>query len=168
MSVNFFSPECRQISKRKLFGLCDNPPPPHTPAYLDEKNGEKWIAVVENEYKFEVLFIPVDNCIELRRNDGEMDNRCDGLISYNNSTIIFVELKQRADDSKWIKEGDAQLRQTIKHFEQTEEAASFSKKRAYIANNRRPKFRTNQTNRMDKFHNETGYLLRIENRILLD
>ena len=168
MCVNFFASEYQQRTRRKLFGLCDNPPPPPSPAYLDEINGRKWIAVVINEYQFEVLFIPVDNNIELRKADGMMDNRCDGLLSYLLSTVIFIELKQRTDGSAWIKEGENQLRQTIKHFERTKEAISFRRKRAYIANCKRPQFRINQTNRMDKFHRDTGYILRIENRIILD
>jgi len=166
MSINFFASEYQQVTNKKLFGLCDNPPPTQTPAYLDEKNGSKWIAVVDNEYKFEVLFIPVDNCIEIRKNDGKMDNRCDAFLSYN-STIIFVELKQRLG-SEWIREGDKQLRSTIKHFEQTEESTNFNIKRACIANSKKPKFRTSQTIRMNKFYKDTGYILRIENRILLE
>jgi len=166
MNVNFFDSEFQQVSNKKRFGLCDDPPPAQTPAYLDEKDGRKWIAVVVNEFKFNVLFIPVDNCIELRKKDGRMDSRCDALLSYN-STIIFVELKQRVGND-WIKEGDKQLRSTIKHFEKTEDSTNFHTKRACIANSKKTKFRTSQATRMNKFHKDTGYILRIENRISLE
>jgi len=168
MLINFFASELQQTSKRKRFGICDSQPPPHIPAFLDEKDGGKWIAIVINEYQLEILFIPIDNCIELRREDGKMDNRCDGLLSYSPSTVIFIELKKRTDGNAWIKEGDNQLRQTIKHFERTEEAISFTTKRAYIANSKKPKFRINQTGRMEQFHRDTGYILRIENRIIIE
>jgi hypothetical protein len=86
-----------------------------------------------------------------------------------NSTIIFVELKQRTGKgSKWIREGDEQLRKTIKHFETTVESKNYNNKKAYVANSEQPKFRTSQANRMDKFLKDTSYVLRIENRIILE
>src|SRR6202041_2503309 len=85
---------CQTYSNKKLFGLCDDPPPAKNPAYINEKDGESWIAVVENEESFDTTFTAVDNCIVTRRGDGKIDNRCDGILSYD-TTIIFVELKQR-------------------------------------------------------------------------
>ena len=43
-----------------------------------------------------------------------------------------------------------------------------TKKKAYIANSEKPKFRESQKRRMDEFLTDTGYVLRIENRIILD
>ena len=166
MSVNFFELQCKQISRAKLFGLCDNPPPPSKPAYIDENNDKCWIAVVSNEKNLEVIFIAIDNCINIRKSSGKTESRCDGLLTYN-STIIFVELKQRTD-KKWIKEGDGQLRKTIEYFERTDESQEFNVKKAYIANSKNPKFKTSQTKRMNKFFEDTGYVLRIENRITIE
>lgn len=167
MSINFSDPKCQTHSNKKQFGLCDDPPPAKNPAYIDEANGGKWIATVINEEEHEVTFTAVDHCIETLRKDGKMDNRCDGFLSYN-TTIIFVELKQRDEDgNKWIKEGDGQLRTSIEYFEKSMESLQFTTKGAYIANNERPKFRESQSTRMEKFGDETGYVLRIENRITL-
>lgn len=163
--IDFFPEEHKQISDKKRFGICDTPPPPANKAYIDEANGQNWIAVVDNLYQDSVSFIPVDNCIEIKRPDGTMDNRCDGFLYYD-ATVIFVELKQRNDKgSKWIKEADNQLRVTIGHFEKVSQAKDFSIKKAYIANSDSPRFRASQAIRMDNFLTDTGYSLRIENRI---
>ena len=115
-----------------------------------------------------VNFVPVDHCIELRRADGSMDNRCDGCLFYRD-TIIFVELKQRkGKGNQWIKDGEQQLRSTIGYFEQQEEARNFPIKKAYIANSEKPLFRTGQAVRMERFFSETNYILRIENRINIE
>jgi hypothetical protein len=166
MPINFLESKYQNTTNKKRFGLCDDVPPPHKPAYLDEKNGKKWIAVVNNEYRFLLLFVALDNSIDLKKDNGKKDKCCDALLSYN-STMIFVELKQRTD-SEWIKDGEKQLRQTIKHFELSEDAQRYPNKKAYIANSKCPKFRTTQKMRMDKFYGETGYVLRIENRINIE
>jgi hypothetical protein len=162
----FFPEKYKKVSKKKRFGICDTPPPPAQRAYIDEANGQNWIAVVDNFYQDTITFIPIDHCIETIRPDGLMDNCCDGLLYYD-TTIIFVELKQRSG-SKWIKEGDNQLRATIRHFECTPQAMDFETKKAYISNSSKPLFRFFQAERMDRFLSDTGYTLRIENRIHID
>jgi hypothetical protein len=135
---------------------------------LDEQNGGDWIAVVENEYRENVCFTAIDHCIELRRSDGTMMSRCDGMLSYSD-TLILVELKVRnVPGNAWIVDGDLQLRSTIEAFERTEEAQGFVSKKAYIANKARPVFRNSQMQRMEIFKKETGYTLRIVNRIKID
>ena len=75
-------------------------------------------------------------------------------------------MKQRTSKgNSWIKEAEDQLRETISHFESQEVAENFVVKKAYIANSALPKFRSSQVNRMDRFYDETNYILRIENRI---
>lgn len=94
MSVDFKIAKCQTRSNRRIFGLCDNPSPAKDPAYIDETDGSKWIAVVENEERFPTEFTAIDNCIDIKHSDGKMEKRCDGVLTYN-ATIIFVELKQR-------------------------------------------------------------------------
>ena len=69
--------------------------------------------------------------------------------------------------AKWVVKADEQLRTTISYFEQEEIAEDFTTKQAYIANSERPKFRESQMHRMDQFFTDTGYVLRIVNRIKL-
>ncbi len=167
MSIDFNVAKCQTHSDKKRFGLCDDPPPSMNPAYIDEENGAKWIAVIDNEYRYPVIFTAIDHCIGIKRKDGTMDKRFDGVLIYS-STVIFVELKERgASGSAWVKDAEKQLRTSILYFEGTESAQEFSHKKAFIANNEHPKFKESQTRRMEQFFEETGYILRIENRINL-
>lgn len=96
-----------------------------------------------------------------------MDNRCDGMLWYDKA-VVFVELKERESKKSkndWVKDGEKQLKRTIEYFEKTEQSNKFTEKRAYIANNAHPKFKKSQIQRMKNFKEETGYTLRIENRI---
>jgi hypothetical protein len=158
---------CQTRSAKKLFGLCDDPHPAKNPAYIDEGDGAKWIAVVVNDHSFDVVFTAVDHCIETKRVDGNLDHRCDGVLHYN-TTVIFVELKERgARGNDWVVSAEKQLRASIRYFEKQINSDGFQMKKAYIANKEHPKFKDAQSFRMKKFQDETGYTLRIENRIEL-
>lgn len=161
---SFFISSKQYVSNKQTFGLCDKEPPPHLPAYLDENNGIEWIAVVANFYQSSVRFVALDNCITLLRADGKQDKCCDGMLSYN-STVIFVELTTRTDDPQWRIEKYKQLCTTIKHFENTKDASTYKIKKAYIANSSRPKFKSSYGTQTNRFLSETGYVLRIQNRI---
>ncbi|NCU05226.1 MAG: hypothetical protein GXC73_14700 [Chitinophagaceae bacterium] len=167
MSINFSEAKCQTFSRRKLFGLCDDPPPASKAAYIKEGDGGSWIAVVVNDDEYDVTFTAIDNCIEIKRPDKKMAKRCDGMLTYN-SNVVFVELKQRGGKgADWVKDAEEQLRTTIGYFELEDEAENYETKEAYIANSERPKFKSSQAVRMDKFLEETGYVLRIMNRIIL-
>jgi hypothetical protein len=165
MSVNFSKVECQDGSKKKLFGLCDDRPGQR--AYLDEEDGRKWIAVVINEDRNEATFTAIDHCIEVNRPDGKPAKRCDGFLSYE-STVIFVELKERgALGNEWVKDGEEQLRTSIGYFRSWDFSEQFTNRKAYIANSEHPKFKVSQLRRMEQFLDDTGFVLRIENRIIL-
>lgn len=159
MRINFFNHlYCEDSSFNKLFGLCDDEND-HTPAYLDENNQENWIAEVHNENCKLVSFVAIDHCITLPR------RKCDCLLFYD-ETIIFVELKDRGGNPRdWKDDAEEQLRQTITIFEQQEEANNYTTKVAYIANKKVGKHNTRNHQRMTRFKNETGYILKIQNRI---
>lgn len=165
MSVDFFEKACQTSSTKRKFGLCDEAPPSKKPAYIDEENGGSWIAVILNDTGNQINFTGIDNCVTLKREDESDSKRCDGVLSFD-TTIIFVELKHRTSKgNSWIKDAEEQLRETILHFEKQEDAENFEIKKAYIANSALPKFRSSQVNRMDRFYDETNYILRVENRI---
>lgn len=162
--IDFFPTEHISASRKRRFGVCD-PPASEEKAYIAESQGENWIAIVDNYYELHIKFVPIDHCIDLRKPDGNMDNRCDGCLFYE-KTILFVELKQRnIKGSQWIKDAELQLRSTIKHFENGAQAAGFNNKKAYIANSAKPRFRSGQSARMEMFFSETGYVLEIKNTI---
>ncbi len=56
--IDFFPEEHKQTSDKRRFGICDTPPPPAIEAYIDEANGQNWIAVVDNFYQDSITFIP--------------------------------------------------------------------------------------------------------------
>jgi len=167
MNVEFKITKCQTKSDKKIFGLCDDPAPAKNPAYIDETDGFKWIAVVENEERYSTVFMAIDHCIEIKGADGKMEKRCDGMLTYD-SSVILVELKQRGTKGNaWVEDAESQLKNTITHFEKTELSKNYNQKKAYISNSEHPKFKASQIGRMEKFFSDTGYILRIEARIKL-
>jgi hypothetical protein len=168
MSINFFDECCQSKTNKLKFGLCDDSLLPQAPAYIDcdiINEQTKWIAIVENTNNIEITFTAIDNCIKIRRANGEMDNRCDGMLTYQNN-IIFVELKERNYRNKiWIDEGDQQLRKTISVFVANYDLADYKSKKAYIANRKKPYFQYSHKDQMQKFRNDTGFRLIIEQSI---
>lgn len=164
MSINFFDANCQSQTNQPKFGLCDDPNKDKDPAYIDTDDCSKWIAIVENNQKIEVIFTAIDNCIEILRSDGTMDNRCDGMLTYNKH-IIFVELKERNFRNSWVVKGEEQLKNTISVFIANHDLAIYKSKKAYIANNKKPNFQSSQSERMARFEAETGFRLIIQNTI---
>jgi hypothetical protein len=165
MSINFFDANCQSQTNQYKFGLCDDPNKDKDPAYIDTVDCSKWIAIVENNQEIEVIFTAIDNCIEIFRSNGERENRCEGMLTYNNH-IIFVELKTRKSKNRdWCGDGENQLRKTINVFIANHDLAIYKSKKAYIANNKKPNFQSSQMERMDKFKDEIGFRLIIQNTI---
>lgn len=165
MGINFFEPCCQTITNEVVFGLCDDPPPSNAPAYIDTTNSIGWIATVQNANATEVTFTAIDHCIDIRRDNGEMDSRCDAMLIYEDK-IIFVELKER-NSGKWFKKAEDQLRATISTFGANNNLSSYSQKIAYVANKLKPNFQSGNTEKIAKFRDETGFILRTENIITM-
>ena len=165
MSIDFFDEHCQSKTDQPRFGLCDEPPPSNTPAYIDidVSNGKtKWIAIVENANKMEVIFTAIDKCIEIKESDGK---RCDGMLTYEDC-IIFVELKERSYTNRiWIDDAEQQIENTINIFSKNHDMTNYKSKKAYIANRKKPKFQYGHKETMQKFRNKTGFRLSIENTI---
>ena len=82
MQINYFPSNCRTRSNLATFGLCDDPTPARNPAYIDETDSYKWLAIVKNPSNKEVNFHSIDNCVTVLNQDGTMESRCDGILSY--------------------------------------------------------------------------------------
>ncbi len=165
MSINFLKPSCRSTSNSLKFGLCDDPPPAKNPAYIMEGNPDEWIAKVNNLKQENVEFYAIDNCVNVVRPDGK-PRKCDGVLLYNNN-LIFVELKSRKS-KKWFKGGREQITTTINHFKLNHNIATYSKVKAYVCNNLRPLAHTGQAENIQKFKDDTGYILKGKMNIDLD
>lgn len=159
MPIDYFS-KCKTSSNKNKFGLCDDENPASAPAYIDENNSLKWIGVVNNPNEKNINFNAIDNCIDIRRDDNTIDKRCDGVLSYEQS-LIFVELKKRKDrkGNKWFKEGREQLTATIKRFKQEVDIDSFDNVKAYVCNSLRPQAYVGQAVNIQKFKDDTGFIL---------
>jgi len=168
MPVDFFSGTCQNSvsSQDKTtatdFGLCDDVP--RSRAYIDTTTPAKWIAVVVNHNQYEVTFTSIDNCIEIRRLDGSMESRCDGMLTYNDS-IVFVELKEK--NRSWVEEGLGQLATTLLIFRTAHPDQTYSSQRAYLANSRHPLFSTGRATHTQEFKDKTGITPSIQNKIIL-
>jgi len=162
MPIDYFS-NCRTSSHNNEFGLCDDQPPLSNPAYIDEYNKSKWIGIVNNEQEKVVNFNAIDNCIDIRRDDMTMDSRCDGVLSYEKS-LILVELKER-DGGQWLKKGREQLTATINRFKQEVDINEFDSIKAYVCNSLRPYSHSGQTTNIQKFRDDTGFILIGKQRI---
>ena len=159
--IDFFQAGCQAITSSSSFGICDNPT---TKAYLglDPNSTNEWIAIVNNEKNKAITFTAIDNCIDIRRENGEKESSCDCVLTYENN-IDFVELKNVRQ--KWIQGGIDQLKQTIKVFRQAYPLDNFERRRAFLANKKHPQFKSSHKEEMQKFRNEFKVRLLIQNDI---
>ncbi len=161
MSINFFEAKCQSITRESLFGLCDDED--GSPAYLDYSNKAKWNAKVNNTVPpREMVFTAIDNCVEMFRENGEMENRCDGVLTYGDN-IIFVELKNKG--SNWISEGMRQLEVTIRVFDNSNGLSNYRHKRAFVANKKHPHFHKIDVEKKRKFWDDYRVRLNIDANI---
>ncbi|MCF8232410.1 MAG: hypothetical protein K9J27_09485 [Bacteroidales bacterium] len=160
MPVDFFNEKCRTSSNNERFGLCDDPPPPHKPAYIDENNEDEWIGIVTNKSLLDVNFYAVDHCIELPLlENGKKPSRCDGILLAGR-ILIFVELKSRDVRRKiWLQEGIDQLISTINLFRWNADLVSYDRVVAHICNKKRPISHSGRSEKIQKFKDTTGLML---------
>lgn len=160
MPIDFFTEACRSISNKKTFGLCDDPPPANTPAYIDENNSNQWIGIVNNKNAHSVHFYAIDHCVDILRADGRMERRCDGLLCHSKK-MIFIELKsQKKKGSAWLTEGREQLKTTIDIFRKNVDESSYESIEAYVCNQLKPRANQGHAVQIQKFKDETGVNLK--------
>jgi hypothetical protein len=166
MPVVLFNAGCRTESNSEKFGLCDDPPPARNPAYIQESDELKWIAIVKNADKAECSFYAIDHChnVIMLRPDGKQEKRCDGMLHYDNN-IIFVELKDR--NRNRLGGGRKQLAKTIQAFFDNYDKNNYNKIEAYISNKQRHPLNKNNTIEIQKFKNDTGLILNVSKEITL-
>jgi len=131
MSVNFFKADCQKTTRANKFGLYDAED--KTPAQIKLTDEPTWNATVLNNAGKEILFTAIDNCIEILRDNGDMESRCDVMLNYE-TNLLFIELKNKRDS--WQAEGLAQIEATITRMKAENEKFyfSFKKRKAIVAN----------------------------------
>lgn len=165
MQINFYKNECKTSSNATDFGICDDPPPSANPAYIDNHKTSEWIAVIKNSSNKNVDFYAIDNCIEILRENGDKENRCDGFLQFNDN-LFFIELKNRVSHG-WLKKGRKQITVTINKFLENNSLGDFNKVEAYVCNKQRPLTITVNNTETQKFKDDTGLILRISRNITI-
>ncbi len=166
MPIDFFIKEFN--SQKRLFGLCDDSTDTiKAPAYLDEQDETKWIAEVHNDNEKKIAFYPIDNCVEILRENGDNENRCDGLLKYEKD-LIFVELKNRCFSHGWIGEAANQLSVTYNVFKKNYNIDDFSRIRFYICNGQRPREVVSCKAFLNDFKQRTGLHIRVYRKIEIE
>lgn len=162
--IDYNIEKCQETTNEKKFGICDDIDN-NDPAYLNFSDLENWNAEIINSEQVEILFTAIDNCINIIRDDGNMEKRCDCMLSYPNN-IVFIELK-KVRTKGWIPNGIEQLRTCIQVFKENNDINLFRKRRAVLANSKKPYFHFKQQETMQRFFNETkvrliiGYSIKI-------
>ena len=164
--IDFFKKESEVSAKR--FGICDDTDEgAKTPAYIDTNpdNECEWIACVDNRTTKSVCFIAVDNKIEIRRANGEMENRCDAML-HNEDYLVFIELKDLKKN--WIQHAvEEQLLPTINVFKANHAISTVRHRLAYACNKKHPQFAYSHKVYMQQFKDTTGVRLIIGRDIIL-
>lgn len=160
MRVNFFNEDCLNSTDEEFFGICDGIR--DSPAFISTNKDHKWIAIIDNKEKAEIKFYAIDNCVQINREDGNSEKRCDAMISYTDN-ILFIELKEVAKD--WISGGIEQLERSIEVFIENHDLSVFKKKRAFLANRKHPSFKFSHKEEMQRFKDKTLVRLIIGNEI---
>lgn len=148
-----------------LFGICDGID--GQKAFSQTDNEHTWVVKVLNPTGRAVTFVAIDNCIEIRREDGSMSRRCDSLLFYEDN-LVFVELKNQRQ--RWIEDAIEQLEETIKHFIGNQvnygdgfiDIAQYRHKRAYASNKRHPHFQVIDTDTKQRFFNQYRFRVNIQ------
>ena len=168
MKVNFFKPECTRSTNEMRFGLCDKDD--KKPAFINVDKSEKWIATVVNSTPQKYIkFTAVDNCIDIFRENGDMESRCDVLLQYEKK-LLFVELKTKRAD--WKTDGLRQIEATIRRMidEIPEYYFSFKKRKAVVANPKfpSPSFQESDTELREFFRRNYKIHLQFDSEIIID
>ena len=166
MPIIFFDIACKTASNNSDFGLCDDTPPPETPAYIDENNPSKWIGKVSNLTNKNIDFYAIDNCVTILKADGvRKESRCDGMLHFDNR-LLFVELKMRGT-SGWLVKAREQLTITLAKFQLDYHLTDFDKVEAYACNGLKPLANQGNNIELQKFKDETGLIMYAQQDITL-
>jgi hypothetical protein len=163
MPIQFNDAACQETTRHALFGLCDDQD--STPAYVDTIDQTTWVARVENPRIEEVTFTAIDNCIDIRRPNGDMERRCDGVLAYTDN-LIFVELKE-VRTAGWIQGGIDQLLTTFEIYAQHNDVTLIPHKRAFLANKKKPVFETSISEQRQRIYQQHRLRINVEATIVI-
>lgn len=160
--INFFDKSYRTESARDdaEFGLFD---PDNSLPAITTTDGIHYQALVHNPSRHILDFVAIDHNIVFVKPDGNQESTCDAMLFDGTEYLAFVELKDVA--SSWVTEAVGQLENTILLFKKSHYYKDFKRRYAYAANRQHPVFHYSLKEEMQRFRNDTDFLLRIKNTL---
>lgn len=157
MPIDFFKVQCQSNTTAREFGICDDDN--ELPAYIDYANKNVWIARVVNDDSKEIVFTAIDKCIDFPLIGGNMQSRCDVMLSCDNN-LYLIELKNKI--SGWQSTGIEQLESPIINLIKNIEPIylNYRFRKAYVANRRHPNFHVVENAIAEKFRDK--YKVRLD------
>lgn len=156
MKIDLFVTTCFS-HEMDNFGISDEQPAVVVPF-------KKGVADVENPNYWNIYFVPLDKNFILYMSNGKDEaSLCDALLlcirPQKKYDFYLIELKSKQKSRS--KEGIEQLKATIDIFKNSYPPllACIAKKRAFLVNQQHPFFQYNQTEKCEKFRNDTGFRL---------
>lgn len=162
--MDFFSSKYNReyLRNEPFFGIVDREAEPFART-TTEPADSPWDANVKNPSRQDMLFIPVDGNIAIKKN-GNNVKLCEGLLyCVDNSFLAFIEIKNRRK-SDFVK-AEEQLASTINEFVANHDPKKFRMRKAYIADHRHPQFQVSHKVEMNEFRSKYGFRLLYQNTI---
>lgn len=153
--IDFFE-YSKKVKPVPEFGLIDKQP---ADIDYDDKEKDKWNAIVECNNRRDYLFSPLDKKIRIPKGQGEEESLCECILN-TKDTIAFVELK---DDktSDYRRKAEKQLENTLRIFKQNNDIDKYIYKKAYICNKRRLYYNVTKNSICSDFAKRNGVSLHI-------
>jgi hypothetical protein len=136
------------VTSEIRFGICDDDD--ENPAYINNLDENIWIAIVLNEDTKEVTVTAIDKCIDFPLINGEMQSRCDAMLTCDNCLYV-IELKNKRND--WQSSGIEHLEATIQNLKAAlgDIYKNYRLRKAFVANKQHPRFHVIENETMKKF-----------------
>lgn len=165
--IDFGLPWCQQWTRKQKFGLYDVED--GSPARLEHRHRHLWNAVILNPSGFHVRFTAIDNCIGIYRANGELERRCDCMLTYRR-TMVLIELKNKRES--WQQDGLMQIEAVLLRMKRDnrEFYDRFPRRRAIVANakHRIPLFQSSNLAQREYFMRRYRTRIQFVSEILLD
>lgn len=166
MSVDFFNTACKEtVRNNESFGICDNQD--GSKAYTDIDKIEEWIASIANKNCIDIVFTPIDNCIQVfKEGTNNQESTCDGMLTFTDS-IYLIELKKQRTGG-WLPDAIRQLKNTTRLITINHDIKHLKYKKAFACNRKHPNFKTIDNELSKKFFKETnGFRLDVNSDIYI-
>jgi hypothetical protein len=139
-----------------------------TKAYSVVTDPDKWIAIVVNADRTDVVFTAIDYCENFYKpSTKNRESTCDGLLTKRDK-LHLVELKERNSRDAALSKGISQLRNTIRLLidRDKKEVLSYKDRKAHVCNRLHPAA-TIVAGSNKKFLKETGFRLGVRATVII-